>query len=226
MCRPTYFDVSYAINPWMDFGSPVDRNLTIVQWEELRITYERLGHRVDLIEPVPELPDMVFAANGAFVVDGRVYGAQFRNPERADEAPAYRSWFETAGYSDVRTPKHVNEGEGDFTVAGDLILAGTAFRTDHASHLEVQEFFGHPVVSLTLVDPPFYHLDTALVVLDESNVAYYPAAFSEGSQPVPVRLPRAAQGGRRSEVLHSRIAPVIHSPSPVRTSSASTMRYA
>ena len=70
MCRPTYFDVSYAINPWMDFGSPVDRNLTIVQWEELRITYERLGHRVDLIEPVPELPDMVFAANGAFVVDG------------------------------------------------------------------------------------------------------------------------------------------------------------
>ena len=107
-----------------------------------------------------------------------------RREARADEAPAYRSWFEAAGYSDVRTPKHVNEGEGDFTVAGDLILAGTGLRTEHASHLEAQECFGRPVVSLTLVDPRFYHLDTALVVLDESNVAYYPAAFSEGSQRV------------------------------------------
>lgn len=184
MCRPTYFDVSYAINPWMDPGLPVDRNLAIVQWEELRAGYERLGHRVDFIEPIPELPDMVFAANGAFVVDGRVYGAQFRNPQRADEAPAYRSWFEAAGYSDVRTPKHVNEGEGDFVVAGGLILAGTGLRTDHAAHLEAQEYFGRPVVSLTLVDPRFYHLDTALFALDESNVAYYPAAFSEGSQRV------------------------------------------
>ncbi len=188
MCRPTYFDVSYAINPWMDPDSPVDRNLAIDQWEKLRATYERLGHRVDLIEPLPELPDMVFAANGAFVVDGRVYGAQFRNPQRADEAPAYRSWFEAAGYADVRTPKHVNEGEGDFTVAGELILAGTGFRTDHAAHLEAQEFFGRPVVSLTLVDPRFYHLDTALFVLDDSNVVYYPAAFSEGSRAVLRRL--------------------------------------
>jgi N-dimethylarginine dimethylaminohydrolase len=101
MCRPTYFDVSYAINPWMDPGSPVDRNSAIAQWEELRATYERLGHTVDIIEPIPELPDMVFAANGGFVVDGRVYGAQFRNPERADEAPTFRSWFETARYSYV-----------------------------------------------------------------------------------------------------------------------------
>lgn len=188
MCRPTYFDVSYAINPWMDPGSPVDRERAIAQWEELRATYERLGHRVDLIEPDPELPDMVFAANGAFVVDGQVYGAQFRNPQRADEAPAYRSWFESARYADVRTPKHVNEGEGDFTVVGDLVLAGTGFRTDHAAHLEVQEYLGRPVVSLTLVDPRFYHLDTALFALDESNVAYYPAAFAEGSRAALRRL--------------------------------------
>lgn len=184
MCRPTYFDVSYAINPWMDPDSPVDRSLAIAQWEELRATYERLGHTVDLIEPIPDLPDMVFAANGAFVVDGRVYGAQFRNPERADEAPIYRSWFHSAGYLDVRTPKQINEGEGDFSVVGDLILAGTGFRTEHAAHLEAQEFFGRPVVSLTLVDPRFYHLDTALFALDESNIAYYPAAFSAGSQAV------------------------------------------
>ena len=184
MCRPTYFDVTYAINPWMDPATPVDRDLAAVQWDGLRAAYERLGHRVELIEPHPELPDMVFAANCAFVVDGKVYGAQFRNPQRADEAPAYRSWFEAAGYAEVRIPKHTNEGEGDFTIAGGLVLAGTGYRTDHAAHLEAQEFLGRPVVTLTLVDPRFYHLDTALFVLDETNVAYFPAAFSVGSRRV------------------------------------------
>lgn len=184
MCRPTYFDVSYAINPWMDTSAPVDQGRAIEQWETLRATYEQLGHRVDLIEPLPELPDMVFAANGAFVVDGRVLGAQFANPERADEGPAYRNWFTSNGFADVRSPKHVNEGEGDFTVVGDFVLAGTGFRTEHAAHLEAQEYFGWPVVSLTLVDPRFYHLDTALFVLDDASVAYYPAAFSVGSQAV------------------------------------------
>jgi N-dimethylarginine dimethylaminohydrolase len=37
--------------------------------------------------------------------------------------------------------------------------------------------FGLPVVSLRLVDPRFYHLDTALCVLDADTAAYYPAAF-------------------------------------------------
>ncbi|CAM5243363.1 hypothetical protein STENM327S_07283 [Streptomyces tendae] len=29
MCRPTYFDVTYAINPWMDPGKPVDTDLAV-----------------------------------------------------------------------------------------------------------------------------------------------------------------------------------------------------
>jgi N-dimethylarginine dimethylaminohydrolase len=52
----------------------------------------------------------------------------------------------------------------------------------------VQEFFGHPVISLTLVDPHFYHLDTALFVLDDANIVYYPEAFSPGSREVLARL--------------------------------------
>jgi N-dimethylarginine dimethylaminohydrolase len=83
---------------------------------------------------------------------------------------------------------HVNEGEGDFLVVGGLVLAGTGFRTDPGAHDEVQELFGIPVVSLQLVDPRFYHLDTALSVLGESDVAYYPDAFSPGSRAVLQRL--------------------------------------
>ncbi len=178
MCRPEHFAVTYAINPWMDPDAGADRDRAVAQWEALRDAYLALGHRVELIEPVEGLPDMVFAANGALVVGGRVYGARFRHPERAAEGPAYAEWFRRNGFADVLEPEHVNEGEGDFLVLDDLILAGTGFRTDVAAHQEAQEFLGRPVVTLRLVDPRFYHLDTALFPLGGRNVAYYPGAFS------------------------------------------------
>jgi len=192
MCPPAHFEVSYAINPWMDVSRPVDRALALRQWEGLRATYEALGHVVDVIAPVPGLPDMVFAANGGLVVGGRALGARFTHPERAAEGPAYLDWFagavEAGTLSGAHAPVGTNEGEGDFLVVGDLVLAGHGFRTDPRAHGEVQELFGVPVVGLHLVDPRYYHLDTALAVLDDRTVAYYPGAFSVGSQAVLRRL--------------------------------------
>ena len=188
MCRPEHFEVSYAINPWMDVTRGADRELALKQWEDLRRTYLALGHEVEVITPEAGLPDMVFAANGGLVVEGRALGARFTHAERRAEGPAYLAWLAEAGLKDVTEPVHVNEGEGDFLVVGDLVLAGTGFRTDPGAHLEVQEFFGVPVVSLVLVDPRYYHLDTALAVLDDANVAYYPGAFSDGSRRVLERL--------------------------------------
>ena len=43
MCPPTYFDVSYSINPWMNPDKPVDRERAVAQWETLRDLYVRLG---------------------------------------------------------------------------------------------------------------------------------------------------------------------------------------
>jgi len=68
------------------------------------------------------------------------------------------------------------------------VLAGTGFRTSHAAHARAQEVFGRPVITLQLVDPRYYHLDTALCVLDANRVAYLPEAFSPGSQAVLHRL--------------------------------------
>ncbi|GLW08630.1 amidinotransferase [Microtetraspora sp. NBRC 13810] len=188
MCRPDHFSVDYAINPWMDPGTGADRDIAVRQWEGLKAVYEELGHSVSLIDPVEGLPDMVFAANGALVVDGRVYGARFTYPERAPEAGAYLRWFAGHGY-ETKEASFTNEGEGDFLVMADVILAGTGFRTDVAAHKEAQEFFGRPVVTLQLVDPRFYHLDTALFPLDDGrNAAYYPGAFSPGSEQVLRRL--------------------------------------
>jgi len=134
---------------------------------------------------------MVYAANGATVVDGVVYSAKFRYAERAAEGPAYQKWFADRGYV-THTAAETNEGEGDLLVVGDLILAGTGFRTERSAHAEAQELFGRPVVSLDLVSPHFYHLDTALAVLSsdpaDPQVAYYPPAFSAGSRSVLQQL--------------------------------------
>lgn len=200
MCPPRYFAVEYSINPWMDPAIPVDVARAMAQWSTLADTYRSFGHTVEVIEPQPGLPDMVFAANSGTVVGGRVMGARFRAPQRAAEAEHYRRWFLANGFPEVAMPTAVNEAEGDFAWTGRLLLAGTGFRSEPGAHAETQEALGVPVVSLQLVDPRYYHLDTCLVVLGDTKfgdptrpdadplVAYYPDAFSPGSQRALARL--------------------------------------
>lgn len=192
MCRPEHFTVSYSINPWMEPSRPTDTALAVRQWQALYDTYVSLGHEIELIDPLEGLPDMVYTANGGFVIDGVAYGPKFRFRERAAEAPAFIDWFAANGF-EVAEPVEVNEGEGDFLLVGETILAGTGFRSTGDSHREVGEVFSREVVSLTLTDPRFYHLDTALAVLDpvegpggvdKANIAYLPNAFDERSQAI------------------------------------------
>jgi N-dimethylarginine dimethylaminohydrolase len=184
MCPPEHFAVEYAINPWMDPGKPVDVALAMRQWERLGQVFTGLGHTVHTIAPERGLPDMVFAANGATVIDGKVLGARFKYPERQPEAEIYLNWFRRRDYKQVRESHVLNEGEGDLVFAGRAILAGYGFRSDKAVRDELIELFGLPVISLRLVDPRFYHLDTALVVLDADTAAYYPAAFDDAGRAV------------------------------------------
>jgi N-dimethylarginine dimethylaminohydrolase len=180
MCRPEHFTVSYRINPWMHPEDPTDTSLAVRQWEQLYRIYLDLGFDVELIDPIPGLPDMVYAANGGFTLDGIAYGAKFQYDERGPEGPAYMDWFRAHGF-EVAEPVSVNEGEGDFLLVGERILAGTGFRSDAASHDELRRIYGREVVTLKLIDPSFYHLDTAIAVLDDSNIAYLPKAFDEAS---------------------------------------------
>lgn len=181
MTPPAFFAVEYAINPWMDLTTPVDLHLALAQWEDLRETYVGLGHQVDLVEPVPGLPDMVYAANGGFIANGIAVVARFRFAQRAGESKAYAQWMSAAGYRPTST-RHVNEGQGDLLLVGQMVLAGYGFRTDRRAHAEIASALGMPVISLELVDPRFYHLDTALAVLDEHTIAYYPPALSAAAQ--------------------------------------------
>jgi N-dimethylarginine dimethylaminohydrolase len=181
MTAPTFFAVEYAINPWMDTSTAVDIHAAMNQWETLRQTYKELGHTVELVEPVAGLPDMVYAANGGLIVNDTAVVARFAYPQRAGEADAYAEWMAFHGYEPLYT-RHLNEGQGDLLVVGSIMLAGYGFRTEQRAHDEIAKAVGMPVVSLELIDPRFYHLDTALAVLDDSTIAYYPPAFSEASR--------------------------------------------
>ena len=188
MCRPTYFAVDYAINWWMDPGVPADVARACAQWESLCALYRDLGHVVELIEPRPGLPDMVFAANGGLAIDGLAVGARFRHPQRRAEEELYLRRLAALAPRGAHRPAFVNEGEGDLLLTGAGILAGTGFRTARAAHAETAEVVGRPVHSMRLVDPRFYHLDTALCVLDDDTVAWLPAAFDAPSRALVTRL--------------------------------------
>jgi N-dimethylarginine dimethylaminohydrolase len=179
MCPPVHFDVAYRINPWMRPDRPVDRSRAVAQWTRLRDELTALGHQVDVMPPQPHLPDLVFTANGGIAIGAKALVPRFRHPERAPESEHFAIALRNLGIADVRTASCVNEGEGDFRLAGARILAGYGLRSDRRAAGEVAEFFGLPVVPLRLVDPRFYHLDTALAVLDERTVAYWPGAFDE-----------------------------------------------
>jgi ornithine aminotransferase len=191
MSSPQHFEVSYTINPWMDpsqWSVSAERLADDARrgWAQLKATYEHLGARVSTQPPERGLPDMVFTANAAVVLDRKVLLARFLCPERQGEEARNRAFFET-----LRLQGHVDEivepppglyfeGAGDaiWDASRRLIWTGHGQRSSRGMHSAIESLYGVPTVPLELVDPRFYHLDTCFCVLSGGEVLWYPAAFS------------------------------------------------
>lgn len=153
------------------------------QWQALYEIYiQQLGWDVHLIEPVEGLPDMVFATDSCLMMDGKILLSNFRYPERQPETDYFEKWLHENGYTNTKRAEHIFEGGGDNMVCGDKILAGHGFRSDAGAAVEMQKFFDREVVSIKIVEPDFYHLDTSIAVLSDDTVAYYPGAIDGESQ--------------------------------------------
>ncbi|MBW3538357.1 amidinotransferase [Candidatus Parcubacteria bacterium] len=181
MCPTTYFDIEYEINPWMHTDNRVDQALALHQWRQIHDTYERIGHIVETLDPVKGLPDLIFTANAALVIDGKVMLSRFRYPERQGETRYNQAWFESnakrLGITEIRLAEHNFEGEGDALFTGDTIIAGYGFRSEQPAHRELADFFNIKVISVKLVDPYFYHLDTCFSPLSPEAAMFLPNAF-------------------------------------------------
>lgn len=180
MSPPDYFEVFYAINPWMEGDAPVDHALAARQWERLRSgLMERAGAQVSLVPPVQGLPDLVFTANAAFVHQDRAILARFKNDERRPEEPHFKARLEDLGYT-VQEPPVPFEGAGDALIYDNrLVLAGYRQRTEISAHQLISTTFDLPVLSLELHTEHFYHVDTCLCPLEGGHLLYYPGAFDE-----------------------------------------------
>ncbi|GGA53667.1 hypothetical protein GCM10011507_01000 [Edaphobacter acidisoli] len=184
MCAPQLYDVSYVINPWMAGNVHASsRTRAMEQWARL---YEALSSIADvvLIDPEPGSPDMVFTANAGLERNGIVALSSFFHPERQGEEPHFRRWLTSAGYTVVDIPRSTPfEGEGDALFANDAscLWAGYGPRTAVSSHRILRSIWNLEVISLHLVDPRFYHLDTCFAPLEGGYAMYYPKAFDQAS---------------------------------------------
>jgi N-dimethylarginine dimethylaminohydrolase len=180
MCPPTLYDVDYVINPWMAGNVHASsRTRAAEQWQCLYEAVSKIA-RVELVEPEPGSPDMVFTANAGLEHNGIVAISSFFHPERQGEEPNFRRWFQQAGYKLIDIPRATPfEGEGDalFATAGNYLWVGHGPRTALSSHRALHDIWGIPVVPLHLIDPRFYHLDTCFAPLEGGYVMYFPDAF-------------------------------------------------
>jgi N-dimethylarginine dimethylaminohydrolase len=212
MCRPDHFAVDYAINPWMNPKSWAQESKILVdashrEWTALHRALAGLGAAIELVPPAPGLPDLVFTANAAVVLDRKAVVARFRHPERRGEEEPYERSFralQTRGVIDsvMKLPSDVIlEGAGDcvWDRTRNMYWMGYGPRSDREAAAVVEEMLGADTVPLELVDPRFYHLDTALCPLTRSEVMFVPEAF-------------APQGLAR---IHARVAPALRIEVPM-----------
>jgi N-dimethylarginine dimethylaminohydrolase len=181
MCPPDYFGIEYEINAWMRLGNPTDPKRALAQWQELHhVLTGELGATVELMAPAPGLPDLVFTANAGYVEGDLFISSSFKYSQRQGETPFFDAWFRARGYRvDKLGPGCIFEGAGDALALGDTIFAGYRHRSEICSHQALGEITGKRVLSLELVDPFFYHLDTCFCPLDGNTALFFPAAFDE-----------------------------------------------
>jgi lysine-ketoglutarate reductase/saccharopine dehydrogenase-like protein (TIGR00300 family) len=193
MCSPHHYDVDYVINPWMEGNiHRSSREQAEAQWQKLHSVLQTYA-TIDLVEPQIGWPDMVFTANAGLVLDQTVVLSQFFHPERQGEAAYFQQWFEANNFTVHTLPPSLPfEGAGDalFDRAAHCLWAGYGFRTELDAHPYLAKWLDIEVLSLRLVDPRFYHLDTCFCPLSDGYLMYYPAAFDTYSNRlIELRVP-------------------------------------
>jgi N-dimethylarginine dimethylaminohydrolase len=190
MAEPTHYDVAYEINPWMKPGlwgaqPNVNRIAARRGWLALKRALERCGASVQTMDGAAQVPDLVFPANAAVVLDGKALMARFRHPERAAEEPHFLRAFE--GLRDRGLLSEVRQIDGCFQEgAGDCLWdaarghfwVASGPRSSPASSALIAEFFGRAVVDMPLATERYYHLDTCFCPLSGGEVLYYPPALT------------------------------------------------
>lgn len=184
MCPPDYFSVDNVINPWMAGNEgQLDLDRARRQWDNLHDSLSAVA-AIELLDPQPGLPDLVFTANAGLVCGNRVVPSHFMPHERRPEEAFLKKWLAERGFELCVLPDDVGfEGAGDCLIdrGGPWMWTGFGFRTEIEAHGFLADWFRREVVSIRLTDARFYHIDTCLCPLSGGYLLYYPDAFDTAS---------------------------------------------
>ena len=192
MCPPDHYGIEYEINPWMNRSLGAVRALAFRQWNELRNILSGLGVQIELLDPQPGLPDLVFTANAGLMFKNLFLSSRFKHEVRAKESPFFEKWLGEHGFEVVQLPEETfHEGAGDALFCGDTLFAGYRTRSDANAHQWVAQRLGVRCLPLELVNPRFYHLDTCFCPLAPGVAIYFPEAFdSYGRRVLQTHVPK------------------------------------
>ncbi len=186
MCAPDYFGIEYEINPWMRISNQSNGDCARTQWQALTLVLEQeIGSKLEFMEPVPGLPDLVFTANAGVIHGGKAVPSRFRHPERQREERHFIDWFTRKGYEVIILDAEMYfEGAGDLLGFPEFWFGGYRQRSDIRAYDKLSTIFSKRILPVELVDQRFYHLDTCLCPLSGGELLYFPPAFDGYAQTV------------------------------------------
>jgi N-dimethylarginine dimethylaminohydrolase len=150
------------------------------QWEKLYELYQQImPTNISKIKPKEGLTELCFFGDSVFAYKDKAVFSRFSTPERYAETDYVINVLKERGITGERVPEHLNfEGSGETMFWNSKILVGYGQRSSQGIAEYLQDQFQTETIGLELIDPVFYHLDTALFPISNEHIAFYPKAFS------------------------------------------------
>ena len=138
---------------------------------------------VTVVPAKENLTEVCFFGDSVFAYKDKATFGRFAKIERFAETDYVMQYLKEKGIHGDRVPEHMHyEGSGETMVWNNKILVGYGCRNSQEIVSYLASRYDLEVIGLHLIDPEFYHLDTALFPISNDLIAVYEEAFSQESK--------------------------------------------
>jgi len=200
-----HFSNKDQINPYYK-DETIDQDKAIDEHGHIRQIFEEIGCKVISAPSPADSQDGVYTANWALVRGDKAVLARLPKVRKSEEAHA-RKILENLGKTVIEVPENWKfSGQGDSLPCGDLLFAGSGYRSDEKAQEFVAKTLGFRLIQLRTIpdldqggqpvinqvsgwaDSFFYDIDLALAIIKQPEngqrglIAYCKEAFTPESQ--------------------------------------------
>ncbi len=179
LCPPTFYDIRYEINPWMDINNKIDRQKAQEEYNTLTYALSQLGIEYDELGCNEELPDQVFTTDLGHAENGVFIKANFRYPQRQKEVDIAVDYFRMQGYEIKELPEQIYFEGGDFLKLNDVYVFGYGKRSSKEAAPILEDILNKKIVTVELPDEYYYHLDTCMAPISHETALINTSALHE-----------------------------------------------